>query len=280
MSDRDPEGKDAPAPGHPRAEEVVNLFKRGLKFTEELLADNERLRYRIASLEAEVSGARRHMGAPNADAVIEALRQQIQELELEKMRLLDSYLKVEETSRDFQSRYAEIEEEHNNLANLYIASYQLHSTLAFREVVQVITEIVINLVGVARFTLFIRDAKTDMLHPICTEGHDLASVAPVKVGEGAVGRAVHEKTTRVSADGTEPLAIVPLTTLEDLVGAIAIDELLVQKDEFTRVDHELLTLLGVHGATALVGGLLRERHGSESLGNVLDIDRIRQLLAG
>ena len=35
-------------------------------------------------------------------------------------------------TRQFAERYVEIEEENNNLANLYVASYQLHSTLDHR----------------------------------------------------------------------------------------------------------------------------------------------------
>lgn len=195
------------------------------------------------------------------------------------MRLLDSYKKVEGMNRDYQSRYAEIEEEHNNLANLYIASYQLHSTLAFREVVQVITEIVINLVGVARFTLYVREGGTDALHPIAGEGHDVKAAPTLKIGEGPIGQAVKNRETYVAkAKGEEPLAVIPLTTPEDLVGAIVIDELLVQKESFSRVDHELFTLLGVHAATALVGSLLRSCHADESLADVLDISRVRALV--
>ena len=50
----DPSEKDdKPEAGHPRNEEFVSLFKRGLKFTEELLEENERLRFRVASLESQ-----------------------------------------------------------------------------------------------------------------------------------------------------------------------------------------------------------------------------------
>ena len=47
--------------------------------------------------------------------------------------------------------YVEIEEENNNLANLYVASYQLHSTLDSSEVLKVVLEIVINLIGAEIF---------------------------------------------------------------------------------------------------------------------------------
>jgi len=89
-------------------EDFLVLFRRGLKFTEELLAENEKLRYRVATLEST--------GSPDADVAL--LQKKVRELEEEKQRLLSSYKEVETLNRDYQARYAEIEEEHNNLANL------------------------------------------------------------------------------------------------------------------------------------------------------------------
>lgn len=268
------------AAGHPKAEEVVSLFKRGLRFTEELLEENERLRFRIATLEAQAAGKEREDSA-SQEALIEALKQQVRELEAERTRLLESFQQVEEKNRDYQSRYAEIEEEHNNLANLYIAAYQLHATLAFPEIVRVIAEIVINFVGVQRFTLYLLDAASETLHPLFSEGQPLSEVPPVKVGEGPIGKAVAENTLalREGTGGEGPRAIVPLSTLESKVGALVIDELLVQKATFSNVDHELFTLLGAHGATALIGGLLRERVGAEGQAGVLDIHQAKKLLS-
>ena len=40
-----------------RAEKFLELFNKGKEFTEELLKENQRLRYRVASLESQSSGA-------------------------------------------------------------------------------------------------------------------------------------------------------------------------------------------------------------------------------
>jgi hypothetical protein len=40
------------------------------------------------------------------------------------------------------------------------------------------------------------------------------------------------------------------------IGAIALFELLVQKERFTPLDHELFTLLGGHAATAMLAAQL------------------------
>lgn len=254
--------------------EFVNLFKKGLKFTEELLAENEKLRFRVASLEAESETLKRTQSGPQGDAHVEALKRQLQELEQERAALLRRYAEVETENRDYQARYAEIEEEHNNLANLYIASYQLHSSLSFADVVQVVSEIVINLVGVSRFALYVHDTATKTLHPLFTEGHDEPPPV-VTMGEGPVGKAVRDRQRLIQDDGK---AVIPLATLEEVVGAIVIDKLLVQKQGFSAVDHELFTLLGAHAATALLSALLRDRMGDDASAEVLAIERARALL--
>lgn len=277
--ERAPRASEANA-GHPKAEDVVTLFKRGLRFTEELLEENERLRFRLATVEAQSIGPERQQGTGGHEAVIEALKRQVRDLEQERSRLLESFEDVEEKNRDYQSRYAEIEEEHNNLANLYIAAYQLHATVAFSEIVRVLAEIIINLVGVQRFTLYFLDSGTETLHALFGEGHDVSQITPIPLGEGLIGKSVAnaEPLIRETTAGTGPRAIVPLATLESKVGALVIDELLLQKESFTQVDHELFTLLGAHGATALIGGLLRARVGAEGQASVLDISQAKKLL--
>src|SRR5438270_10372638 len=126
-----------------RLDKFLELFSKGKEFTEELLRENQRLRYRLASLEGEV----------------EQLQQRFQEMEAE--------------NKDFASRYIEIEEQNNNLANLYVASYQLHSTLDFKEVIQIVQEIVINLVGAEAFSILLLDEKTNELKSIASEGGDV-----------------------------------------------------------------------------------------------------------
>src|SRR6266852_5368382 len=43
---------------------------------------------------------------------------------------------LQEDYKYYATRYTEIEVQNANLASLYVASYQLHSTLDFREVIQ------------------------------------------------------------------------------------------------------------------------------------------------
>ena len=140
-----------------RAEEFMQVFKRGAEFTQDLLKENERLRYSLFRLEAQLQ-----TGSIDNDET-SRLRKRIEELEQQKEEILGRVRKIEEENADFANRYVEIENENNMLANLYIASYQLHSTLDFREVLQVITEIIINLIGAEEFAIMLLDEKTNKL---------------------------------------------------------------------------------------------------------------------
>ena len=109
-------------------------------------------------------------------------------MEPEKEEILGRIKKVEAENQDFATRYVEIEHENNNLANLYIASYQLHSTLDFKEVLQIIIEIIINLIGGEEFALMLLDEKTNELQAVATEGIAREDVPSVKIGTGIIGQ--------------------------------------------------------------------------------------------
>jgi transcriptional regulator with GAF, ATPase, and Fis domain len=165
---------------------------------------------------------------------------------------------VEEENQSFANRYVEIEEENNMLANLYIASYQLHSTLDFKEVLQTILEIVINLIGAEEFGVLLLDEKTNRLEPVASEGIETTELPSVMVGSGVIGEAVKsgenyfiDSLEGYQRDVQKPIVCIPLKIKEHVIGVIAIYKLLVQKDEFTNVDYELFTLLAGHAATAI-----------------------------
>ena len=161
-----------------KAEEFLQIFRKGEEFTQELLRENERLRFRVAQLEeAEVASRR------TDELAFKNLRERLALLEEERDRLLARFKEVEEENKVFASKYLEVELENNNLANLYVASYQLHSTLDFEEVLRVVQEIVINLVGAEKFVLYLRNERTDELAPAAAEGLNMADVSPVLVGE-------------------------------------------------------------------------------------------------
>jgi transcriptional regulator with GAF, ATPase, and Fis domain len=243
-----------------RAEKFLELFNKGKEFTEELLRENQRLRYRLATAEAESVGA-----APREE--IDRLRAEIQQLTEENRRLALRFREVEEENKDFANRYIEIEEQNNNLANLYVASYQLHSTLDFKEVIQIVQEIVINLVGAESFAILLLDEKTNELRTIACEGEDVMpgiDNVSARLGDGILGQVAKTGESyyvNQDVDGGKvtlerPLAAVPLKIKEHVIGLIVIYKLLQQKDSFSAVDYELFSLLAAHAATAIFSSKL------------------------
>ena len=188
----------------------------------------------------------------------------MRELEEKLAEIEARYRKVEEENKEFADRYIEIEEQNNNLANLYVASYQLHSTLDYREVVRIVQEIVINLIGAEAFHILIVSEKTGQLEVETSEGQAPARTS-VPVGDGldrpGPRRAARTTSPRASPASEpspfeEPIAVIPLKIKDSTIGVISINKLLVQKTQFTTMDYELFTLLAGHAATAIFSAKL------------------------
>jgi transcriptional regulator with GAF, ATPase, and Fis domain len=255
-----PKGPEEKAHHFERAEEFLQIFKKGAEFTQELLRENERLRYRAVEMEELLRSTERKSTVTDG----EELLTRIEELEKERQDLLKKYRDVEAENKEFASRYLEIEEENNNLANLYVASYQLHSTLDFEEVLQVIVEIIINLIGAEVFAILLVDEKTKELKAVASEGIDKGEIRPVRAGEGKIGWVAKAgenyfaehipESERVETD--EPIVCIPLSIKQHVIGVIVIYRLLQQKAKFSDLDHELFTLLAGHAATAIFASRL------------------------
>jgi nitrate/nitrite-specific signal transduction histidine kinase len=242
-----------------RAEEFLGIFKRGAEFSRELLVENERLRSELMRLQDRQQTAA--TSPEQWSKLRHELLERIHTLEEECTSMRGRLADVEEENGQFARRYVEIEEENNNLANLYVASYQLHSTLDMVEVLQIITEIVINLIGAEVFAIYLLDEATDELGAIAAEGMPASRFPTGRLGRGELGEAVASLET-TCRDGTHsddlerPLVCVPLVVQERPLGAIAIYRLLQQKEGVTTLDRELFNLLGCLAATAIFAARL------------------------
>ena len=239
-----------------KSQDFFQMFSKAKEFTEELLKENERLRFKLASLQTA--------GAPSpSDDRIRELVQRIRELEERLAEMEARHRKVEDENKEFADRYIEIEEQNNNLANLYVASYQLHSTLDYQEVLRIVQEIVINLIGAEAFHILMVSEKTGTLELECSEGQ-AASASSVPLGEGAIGKAAQtgenffaeSVARREPSPFDQPIAVIPLKIKDSVIGVISINKLLVQKTQFTTMDFELFTLLAGHAATAIFAAKL------------------------
>jgi nitrate/nitrite-specific signal transduction histidine kinase len=257
---------DVPKKSYERGEAVLQIFQRGADFTRQLLAENQQLRTQIRSMDDRQTQAAQDDG--EWGKLREELLERIHNLQAENQNILERLRAVEAENQQFAGRYLEIEEENNNLANLYVASYQLHSTLDPSEVLKVILEIVINLIGAEVFCVYVMDDRTNILEPVASEGEPIQSFPKVPLAEGFVGGSVAtgEVETRdphsdVVGSLVEAGAVVciPLRVQDKPVGAIAIYSLLQQKDGFSPLDQELFTLLAGHAATAIFASRLHSQ---------------------
>jgi hypothetical protein len=239
-----------------KGQDFLQIVSKAKEFTEELLKENERLRFKIASLES--GGAK-----GGSEGRMQELQTRLHELEEKLAEVTARFKKVEEENKEFADRYIEIEEQNNNLANLYVASYQLHSTLDYKEVIRIVQEIVINLIGAEVFHLFMVSEKAAQLELETSEGQ-LPGRPVIPLGEGPIGKAAQNGENyfadtvarREPAPYEEPIAVIPLKIKDTVIGVISINKLLFQKTAFTTMDYELFTLLAGHAATAIFSARL------------------------
>ncbi len=243
-----------------KGKEFLEIYNKVSSFTEELLHQNELLKKRIEELRAEEKKSREETLGPD-DLEIQ---KKIEKLKEERNFLLEQYRQKEKETQDFMGRYHEIEMENNNLANLYVASYQLHSTLDIQEVLDIVIEIIINLIGAQAFGILLFHEKQNIFRPVKAEGIELSALPSIGMGEGIIGNVAEsgevyyrEQAPDVEEiDVSHPMVCVPMKIKDHLIGVIVVYKLLQQKERLTKVDYELFTLLAGHAATAIFSARL------------------------
>lgn len=237
-------------------EMLLRSFPQGGRLAEDLALELERQRDHIRELELENARLRAKV---EADEAIRELLSRIEKLETEKQELSSRFKKAEEASSKFTSRFDEVEQEFADMANLFVASNQLHSSLSPRRVTRRIKEVLAQLVGAERYCMYLANPEATELVPIAAEGVGSAELVPVKVEGSAMGQAYRSNVAVYDdkanpSQGTldTPAAILPLSVDESVVGVITIFSTLAQKTAFSGIDYELFKLLGQHAAGALI----------------------------
>lgn len=243
-----------------RTEELLGYLEKGKVFTEELMKENERLRMLVLRLEKEKMELQSRTDPQNLDKLFDENRELRERLDA----LASRFYETEKENQDFAQRYVEVQNQNDNLLNLYVSSYQLHSTLNPGEVVKVIEEIILNLIGAEQYFVCMIDDKKKSSIILAGEGPEgpirgqsLRKADPILMSVLRKGEAYF----RGEGEADSPhLACTPLKVKDDVVGAISIMKLLDQKKEgLTTIDYELLSLLSDHAATALVSSNLYNR---------------------
>jgi len=238
---------EAPASGYvDKARDQMQSYVR------QLLADNEALRMGLVELDSE-----------NARLRQEARSLQ-EELNVNRALQVQLAARVQEVRSESESRFAEyvkLETVNSNLANLYVASYQLHCTLRRDAVLAAIQEIVVNLIGSEEFAVFERDGAGRFRLASSVGAGDDESLADHE----RVAQATASGETWVSAQHGDLTACIPLKVDGAVTGFIVIRRLLAHKAGLEPLDLELFDLLGTHAAMALYASSLDERYAEREL---------------
>ncbi len=261
-------GSNRPEPSQKAS--IQAFFKRGAQFAEELLHDNERLRRANLGLEAENAALRTQLAS---DRAMRDLLRKIKQLEKEKLQLLSHVHEAQRESTRYSSRYSEMEEELSKLANVYVASYQLHSTLRLPLVIKHLQELLQQLVGASSHAIFMAEPNRRNLVLIASERVDRRRLGRLPLGgddpvapvvERAFLTGVPQITHGELAEAGEdaPAAVVPLHFDDRVMGVIVVYSVFEQKPRFVPVDFELFKMLGAHAASAIAGALLYAAAGS------------------
>jgi len=253
--------KDKDAQEHlPGPEGAVRAYTRSKNFVDELMRENERLRYRVFHLQQELSGVPRVNTEGRHDVASEnqELRRQLEEIKAQ-------FDALNRENEDFRRRYQEVEHQNENLLNLYVSGYQLHSTLGEEAVTSIIREILLNLVGAEVFSIWLVEPQTGRMEIVSVtdecgmlEGRPLG--LPAERWAGLRDGESWYAPPGAVAPGL-PVSCIPLKLDERPVGVLAIYKLLEQKEGFTALDQDILGLLASQAAATLIGARTFSRSG-------------------
>lgn len=199
----------------------------------------------------------------HAEALADELRQLVGELragaEREAARASARIEALEADVQELQQMLQASERASAQLANLYVAIYQLHGSLGLEAVYRAISEIAINLLGAARFALLVRDDDRGVFEITARGGEldDPFAGADYAGGDALVDAALSYSVVRLGpVPGSRALAVVPMMVEGSTLGALVILDLLPQKAGFGVEDRELLDVLAAHAASALLAARL------------------------
>jgi hypothetical protein len=168
----------------------------------------------------------------------------------------EARLAASETERvELTGRLSEVEHQVGRMMTLYVATYQLHSTLDPVEVQSTIAEIALNLIGAEQFVLILSEGEETGYEVRLAYGDPDVPWARAQRYEGGdplVDAALTDGGLRFGPSEDSPaLAVVPLRVQDVTVGALVILKLLAHKPDFVKEDRDLLDLLGAHAASAV-----------------------------
>ncbi len=249
------------------------FFVKGQELIRELIEENERLRTSMASGDsAELS--------PTSAEMVGRLMRQVEALESEAAEIRRMAGTVQNDA-GYRNRLQSLEDEHYHLAAMYVASGQFHGASTVDEVLRTVTEILLNFVGVGSFTLYAVDEPRQTLFPLWREGGDVGERSELPwPTDGplheilSIGRAWRAGDPMGTTD--DALMHLPLFSGTRLMGVIAVESFLPQKNEFVDTDFGLFELISGHSGIGIETAWIRA-HAEEA---PLERQAIEHLVGG
>lgn len=257
---------------------LAEFFGRGEVFARQLITENERLRQEIADYDGEgnapviPAGVVEEMISRVAD-----LERQLAEAEANAAKKVDDIV-VQPSQigadpaivRELEARcvalteevaslgegMGSLEGENYHLATLYIILQQLHAATALGDVVQTLTEVCLNFIGVGGFSLYVIDEERQLAFPLVREGASIDELEERPLADDGPLAAIAGLGRPWQGGDPVPheygvLMYLPLVSGERLVGVITLEAYLPQKSALTDSDFAVLAMLSEHGGIAL-----------------------------
>lgn len=246
------------------------FFGRGEMFVRQLIAENERLRSELHAAFPDRPGLPELTPA----SVIEGLLGRVADLEREVARGVAAESPRSEAPAKgdaaLRQKLEQLENENYHLASMYVGGRQFHAARTLAEVVQTITEVLLNFVGVGAFTLYVLDEERRVLFPIAREGGDLDGLGEVLCGDDGPLAAMLQRArpwTRgdpAYADD-DAMMYLPLVSIRRTVAVLRLESFLAQKSGFEDNDYSLLSMISEQAGIAIETAWIRAHAKAVSL---------------
>ncbi|KAF0247340.1 MAG: GAF domain-containing protein, partial [bacterium] len=190
-----------------KQELIIKVLEETKIFTQKLLKENERLRLMVAGLKKVDSDQPSSERVKSEDMIgsmgsleerFEFTIKENNRLQKELENIKHEITKADSESQDYYTRYLELEEQNETLANLYVTISRLHSTLQFNEVIEIIKEIIINLVGSESFIVLWLDEPAKQFQMIAGEGEPLNQQKAFPIGNTIISKAAQSGEIYIS----------------------------------------------------------------------------------
>lgn len=257
---------------------LKGILQDAERAAEQLANEAASLRARVAELEAQLHGASAQSGAPGSDGnAVAAAGQTWSDDRVQTLEQESAALKTQ--LRQLSEEYEELERQNSNYLSLYVASSQIHATLVFEDVLRIIKEVIINLIGADLFAVYLYSDSSQEFRRAACEGQLDPADEVIPLGDNLLSRVIQSREPCLKIDqsdfpsGSMALALLPLLVGDEPVGVVALFRLLVQKEGFDAFDMELFGLLTAHAATALMSSLRYRRleRRANTLQGLLDL---------